>query len=261
MKTFIRTIAALGMAASLLLPALAQAELPADEVALVIQLRGKALVERNSQSPFEAVIKSPIERKDIIETLKRSRAKMLFTDESIMTLGPESRASVKEFVSGMEAREGATVFNLMSGQMRTVVGKSDFQVHTPTVVAAARGTVIEFTVAEVDGKAVTVVSCLEGTVEIRSQDPSIEGVLILKAGETIVVYEGQDPSALEPMPTADYSGLPGKANVVTTIETRTIDSILTPSIVITPPVDVAPEQPSPTPVIVDVVFPDNRIQQ
>ena len=101
----------------------------------------------------------------------------------------------------------------------------------------------------------------EGTVEIRSQDPSIKGVLILKAGETIVVYEGQDPSLLEPVPNADYSGLPDEAGVVTTIETRTIDSILTPSIVITPPVDVAPEQPSPTPVIVDVVFPDNRIQQ
>jgi len=225
------------------------------EVALVVQLRGKALVERDGQQAFEAFIKSPIERSDIVETLRKSRAKMLFRDESIMTLGPESRASVREFAEGMEGRKGATKLNLLNGKMRSVVGKSSFEVHTPTVVAAARGTVIEFTVAVVDGKTVTVVSCLEGTVELSSTEGTIKGVLLLKEGNTAVVYEGQDPATVEPVPTSDYTGLPGRATVITAIETETIDTILTPSVIITPPIEIIPEITA-TPVIVDVIFPD-----
>jgi len=239
-----------------LAPGVALADLPEErEVALVVQLRGKALVERGEQQAFEAFIKSPIERNDIVETLRKSRAKMLFRDESIMTLGPESRASVKEFTEGMEGRKGATKLNLLSGKMRTVVGKSSFEVHTPTVVAAARGTIIEFTVAVVGGKTVTVVSCLEGTVELSSNDGSVRGVLLLKEGQTAVLYEGQDPSTIEPVPTAGYTGLPGSATVVTAIETEAIDAILTPSVIITPPVEIVPEVTA-TPVIVDVIFPD-----
>lgn len=248
---------ALAALAVLLLPSITAAE---GEVALVVQLRGKALVERGGNTPFSAVIKSPIELKDVIETLRKSRAKMLFTDESIMTLGPESRASVETFVKGMDEQKGATVFNLMSGQMRTVVGKSSFEVHTPTVVAAARGTVIEFTVAEVGGRIMTIVTCHEGTVELRSTDPSREGFLSLSAGNTVIIYEGDDPANLEPQPTAGFEGAAEGAGIVTSIETEAIDSIHTPSVVITPPVEAPPSERS-TPVVVDVVFPGDMGQR
>lgn len=252
-------IVALVALAALLLPAGAQAGEAGEEVALVVQLRGKALVERGGNTPFSAVIKSPIELKDVIETLRKSRAKMLFTDESIMTLGPESRASVETFVKGIDEQKGATVFNLMSGQMRTVVGKSSFEVHTPTVVAAARGTVIEFTVAEVNGVTMTIVACHEGTVQLMSTDPSQEGVLYLTAGNVVIINEGDNPALLTPQPTAGFEGpLPGAA-IVTSIETEAIDSIHTPSVVITPPVE-APAGERTTPVVVDVVFPGDTRQ-
>lgn len=241
------------MALACIVPFAAYGEQGGAEVALIVQLKGKALVERGPESAFEAFIKSPIQLRDVIETMKKSRAKMLFTDESVMTLGPRSRASVKKFVKGMEGAPGTTVFNLASGKMRTVVGKTRFEVHTPTVVAAARGTVIEFTVAVVDGKTLTVVTCLEGAVELTSTDPSVTGTLKLEAGNTITVYEGEDPSLIDPVPTSEYAGLTGEARVVTAIETDTIDSIHTPAVVITPPVETIGM--GATPVIVDVAFP------
>lgn len=252
MKT--RLIAIALAAALIAVAAVPMPALAAEEVALVVQLRGKALVERDGQDTFEAIIKSPIERLDIIETLRKSRAKMLFKDESVMTLGPKSRASVETFIRDTEGT-GTTVFNLMSGQMRTVVGKTKFEVHTPTVVAAARGTVIEFTVAMRGNKSVTVVTCLEGTVEIRSTDPAAQGSLMLQAGKTITVMEGQNPANMEPMDTDQYDGLPRGATVVTSITTDAIDSIHTPSVVIAPPADLEPNANT-TPVIVDVIFPN-----
>jgi len=54
-------------------------------------------------------------------------------------------------------------------------GKSDFEIHTPTVVAAARGTVFECEV----GRAVENIhtcTCFEGMVDIRSIDPTISAV-------------------------------------------------------------------------------------
>ena len=222
------------------------------EVALIIQLRGKAMVERQAEeAAFEAVIKSPIELRDVIETLRKSRAKMLFKDESIMTLGSESRASVREFVRGLEG-EGATVFNLMEGKMRTVVGKTRFEVHTPTVVAAARGTVIEFIVGEKGNRAFTVITCLEGTVEISSLDPEAAS-LTLSAGYTITVFEGEDPSTMTPVPTYLYEGLPGGRNMVTSIVTEAIDSIETQSA----RVEFSPHAGT-VPVIVDVIFPGEQ---
>ena len=41
-------------------------------------------------------------------------------------------------------KEGHRYFNLLEGKMRSVVGKTKLQIHTPTAVAAARGTVIFF---------------------------------------------------------------------------------------------------------------------
>ena len=161
----------------------------ADYVGAVVNLRGKANILRAALS-LSASLKDPVRIGDTVETLSRSRAKLLFLDESMLTIGSDSRASIEKFLYSKK-EGGASIFNLMDGRMRSVVGKTAFEVHTPTTVAAARGTVIDFLVGKTRGVPFTKVTCLEGTVFIRSVDPSIVGIVELKAGQTMTVVKNQ----------------------------------------------------------------------
>lgn len=160
-----------------------------DDVGAVVNLRGRANILREADS-ISAKLKDPIQLKDTIETFSRSRAKLLFIDESMLTIGSDTRASIEKFVYSKE-EGGASIFNLLDGKMRSVVGKTAFEVHTPTTVAAARGTVIDFLVGKARGVPFTIVTCIEGTVLISSADPAIEGVVELKAGQTMTVVKNQ----------------------------------------------------------------------
>src|SRR3989475_1375134 len=84
--------------------------------------------------------------KDVIETQADSRAKALFDDDSILTVGENSRVEISEYIYDSANDQRSTVVRLLQGKARVLVGKlfaglgSRFEVHTPTAVAAARGT-------------------------------------------------------------------------------------------------------------------------
>lgn len=163
----------------------------AEDVGTMIALKGQAKVLR-AGSDKAASLNDPIELNDVVETSAQSRAKILFIDESMLTLRSNSKASIKEFVYSQEGG-GTSIFNLLEGRMRAVVGKTSFEVHTPTTVAAARGTVIEFVVGVYQGVPFTTIVCLEGTVEVSSSDPTISGSVMVGAGTTVTVMQGAPP--------------------------------------------------------------------
>jgi hypothetical protein len=84
--------------------------------------------------------------KDVIETQADSRAKALFEDDSILTVGENSRVEVSEYIYDPANNQRSSVLRMIQGKARALVGKlfagmgSRFEVHTPTAVAAARGT-------------------------------------------------------------------------------------------------------------------------
>ncbi len=168
--------------------AMASSAMASDNVGKVVRLRGKATIHR-TPGPVAAKVKSPVLLGDMLETKERSKAKVLFLDESFLTLGPDSKAIIKEFIY-KKGQRGVSVFNLLQGSANAVVGKTKFEVHTKTLVAAARGTVIQFEVGETSGKSFTVITCLEGKVDVKSTDPAIKGLVVLTAGNTMTVLEG-----------------------------------------------------------------------
>lgn len=166
----------------------------AEPVAAVVAVRGKATVERGGKR-LDAQPKLGIELQDLVATSEGGRVKLLFIDDSVLTLAEKSRMSVDTFIHSRSDR-GKSLFNLLDGKMRTVVGKTRFEVKTPTVVAAARGTVILFDVGSQNGQQFTRVSCLEGIVEVRSlTSPPGTSQVMLSPGQSILVISGQ------PMPT------------------------------------------------------------
>src|SRR5207245_9321592 len=83
--------------------------------------------------------------KDVIETQASSRAKALFQDDSILTVGENSRVEVNEFIYDPANNQRSTILRLFQGKARALVGKlfagrgSTLELRTPTAVATARG--------------------------------------------------------------------------------------------------------------------------
>ncbi len=109
---------------------------------------------------------------DLYETGPGSRAKLLFADDSIITMGEKTKITITEQIYDPSKDQRSTVVNMVSGKARALVGKaftgsgSKFEVHTPTAVAAARGTYFIVWVFEQDGKLATGVWSSEGKLDV-----------------------------------------------------------------------------------------------
>lgn len=117
------------------------------DIGKVVALRGTATIERGN-SRMEAAVGSPLRVSDRIETDADSRVKLVFIDDSVLTLGENSRLQVKDFLYS-KGKRGKSIYNLLEGKLHSVVGRTRFEMQTPTAVAAARGTVIYFEVGNV----------------------------------------------------------------------------------------------------------------
>jgi hypothetical protein len=170
----------------------------AEDVGAVVALRGGALIQREAKV-IEAKLKDGIQLIDSVETREQSKAKMLFIDDSVLTMSERSKVVIKEFLYS-KGKGGKSIFNLIDGKMRSVVGKSEFEVHTPTLVAAARGTVFDCETGRKSGELFTTCTCFEGEVDIRSIDPTISGRVTLRPGMTVTVLSGQPVPAPVPVP-------------------------------------------------------------
>jgi uncharacterized membrane protein YgcG len=170
-------------------------------VGKVVQLRGTATIERG-KSQIPAQVKGGILASDIITTASSSRAKLLFIDDSVLTMSDNSKVVVKEFIYA-KGKEGKSVFNLLDGKMRSVVGKTKFEVHTPTAVAAARGTVIYFDVGKLNNQAYSKIICLEGNVQIRNVVSTIAGQVTLTPGTMVIVKANEPPPPPVPAPQSE----------------------------------------------------------
>ena len=84
--------------------------------------------------------------KDVIQTEHESRTRALFQDDSMLTVGENSRVEIDEYIYNPEKNVRLAIVKLMQGQVRALVSKvfkangSKFEIHTPSAVAAARGT-------------------------------------------------------------------------------------------------------------------------
>jgi hypothetical protein len=211
----------------------------AQSVGKVVALRGKATIERRG-SPIAAAVKSPLEADDKFSTGPASRAKLLFIDDSVLTLGENTRMSINTFIHE-KGKTGTSIFNLMDGKMRSVVSKTRFEVRTPTAVAAARGTVIYFEVGQMDNREFSKILCLEGTVEVRSNTETIPGTVTLTQGKMVIVTANQPLPPAVPAP-------PSELNKARQNPSQELAKPASPKEVVpdtfVPPVNIQPIQPS-----------------
>ncbi|GFO67992.1 hypothetical protein GMLC_15710 [Geomonas limicola] len=170
-------------------------------VGKVVAIKGAASIGRaGGQVP--AKVKGELFASDTVKTAAGSRAKLLFIDDSVLTLSENSTLVVQEFIDG-QGKQGRSIYNLLDGKLRSVVGKTKFEVRTPTAVAAARGTVIFFDVGKVKNESYSRIICLEGKVEVNNVVSSVRGTTLLTPGTMVVVKAGQVPPPAVPAPPAE----------------------------------------------------------
>lgn len=160
-------------------PALLAAAEP--DIGVFTAIEGKVSVQ-HAQSPqaISAKLSDAVLFRDLIETQKESRTKALLHDDSILTIGEHSRVEITEHIYDPGRSMRSVVVTLVQGKVRALVGKvfegsgSKFEVHTPTAVAAARGTY--FVVWHVDGASGIANVGSHGNVDFQSGGRSVSVV-------------------------------------------------------------------------------------
>ena len=169
----------------LLSPALASAEnAGSGGVGVYTAVMGKVTVTHPGEARVLPVkLQDEVLFKDVIQTEKESRTKAFFQDDSVLTVGENSRVEITEYIYDPDAKLRRSVVKVMQGQVRALVSKvfksngSRFEVHTPSAVAAARGTY--FTVWHENGQSGIINVGESGRVDFTS------------GGVTVAVDPGQ----------------------------------------------------------------------
>jgi len=185
------------IAATLLLsPALASAEdSGAGGVGVYTAVMGKVTVTHPGEARVLPVkLHDEVLFKDVIQTDKESRTKAFFQDDSVLTVGENSRVEITEYIYDPDANVRRSVVKVMQGQVRALVSKvfksngSRFEVHTPSAVAAARGTY--FTVWHENGQSGIINVGESGRVDFTSGGVTVA----VDPGQFSVAEHGNAPS-------------------------------------------------------------------
>ncbi len=186
MKNVLYSVAALVFMA-VLAPQARAAEKAGD----VVYVRGNALVERQAKK-MKAVLKAPLQETDNVLTQRRARMKILFRDDSILTLGQNSKLLIKQYLYNPKSKRTESIYELADGRLKAVVGGPGFKVTTPTAFAAARGTV--FVIWFDSATNTTGLAVIEGSVEFGNVNPNIPGTQTIIAGQ-MSTLSGNNPPA------------------------------------------------------------------
>ena len=124
---------------------------------------------------------------ELIETEEESATKLVFLDDTALTLGPDSTVVLDSFVYDPDPSQAAFVMTATKGIFRFASGrlpKNAYRLHTPAATIGIRGTVLAFSIDPAegdDGEAVVTIALEEGEATIA--DCRGES-LVLKAGQS-----------------------------------------------------------------------------
>lgn len=221
----------------------------AEKAGDIVFVRGDAAIERGGKvSPARP--QAALQQGDRIVTKEGALVKVLFRDDSVLTVGANSSLSVDQYQYDTVQKRSTSFFKLLFGKLRAIVGRTNLSVGTPTAVAGARGTV--FFIWYDTSTQTTGVSVIEGEVQLTSNNPSITGSQTLTGGQTSNVPSGGSPTGPktgQPPPGFDGDGDGTPPPDPGAPPDGGIEG-LTP--ITTPPIN---QEPNTTRVTIDVVFP------
>lgn len=134
-------------------------------VARITSLSGQATLARGTNN-LPAKLGAALEIKDTVITAKDAKAQLTFSDNTIITVGKQSKFSVEDYLDDNTPSSSAK-FNMVSGTIRAMSGKigkiapEKFTVKTKTATIGIRGT--DF-IVHVLPTGELVVLCMQGNI-------------------------------------------------------------------------------------------------
>jgi hypothetical protein len=170
----------------------------ATDVGTILKVRKDVYRIRNKDR-IPAKSRMTLILKDEVETGKHARAKLSFKDNSIIILGELSRMEVTEYLFSTLKKKSNSVYRLINGSLKVIVGRSDLKIHTLSALVAARGTEFIIWIGKEGGKTFTGVIMTEGEVTAESSIKGVKGKVTVRKGQMTRVFLNEPPE--KPRPT------------------------------------------------------------
>jgi hypothetical protein len=167
------------------------------EIGTIASTEGTAEIGRDGEW-LAAAVGAAIHANDTLRTGTPGHMRVVFDDDTVLTLGDASEMAVSDHVFSPEG-DARSLIDLVSGSVNAVVSEyyrkpnSSYQVKTKTATAGVRGT--EFVVTYDSGEKITEVFVVDGRVEVTSQIQNVENTVFLNANEVTFVRSGELPTA------------------------------------------------------------------
>jgi len=173
----------------------------AAEIGTLASLRGTVEIGRAStwtaMAPGDA-----LQQGDRIRTGNPGQARIVFQDDTVLTLNEDTEIVLDENVFTPDSGESRSLTSLLRGAVNAVVSEyygrqgSEYTIRTATATAGVRGT--EFIVAYYPELSLAEVIGISGQVEVRSTLADIEETVYVTAEEVSQVSKGAAPTAPQP---------------------------------------------------------------
>ena len=177
----------------------------AEPVGYVTSLKGEVyVIHAGEQVKNTLELNDPVYPGDTIQTVTGSRIQILMEDDTMLNLGERAQITIKEHLYRPEKDLRSSVYKLIRGKVRVVVGKlfcdpaSRLDMETPTSIIGIRMT--EFVVWVVSPE-LTVVITLDGKVIAKNIRPDLVCIETVTEGYQSQIAKDACPTAPTKTPT------------------------------------------------------------
>jgi hypothetical protein len=180
---------------------LTQALFIVQRVAVTDELSGHVDVQRGGKGSFKPLSKNSfIKTNDVVRAEGDGMAEFKWSDGTRLRLTPNSQLTIKKVSYNSLKKADSSQFKLTSGKVfvrivKSLAPNSQFEVETPTAVAAVRGTI--FSVEVKNGK--TEVAVYKGEVKVSTRGGKEKQEETIKPGE---VVQSSQPGMLKTEPSS-----------------------------------------------------------
>jgi hypothetical protein len=145
-----------------------------NQIGFVIATKGTASLLSKSAMPRPATIRQEVYPDDTIKTGLNSATKVLFDDQTMLSVTDNSEVGIRQYTSDIRAPKRNTILQMARGRAKAQVPEiyeakdSRFEIRTPTAVAATRGADYVVWTYLQKGRVYTGVAVMAGTVEVTN---------------------------------------------------------------------------------------------
>jgi hypothetical protein len=185
-------------------------ETNAGAVGQIVQVEGRVDILKGGKLPsIPAQKQGEVEEGDVIRTKTLSRIEIRFVDDTILTLGPESRVAIEEYLFMAAQEQRQAKLRVFLGLVKTTVSKlfkgaaPDFTIISKAAIVGVRGTTW-YTLIRPNS---TDIFNENGEIEVSNVQPEIKGKVILHQMEFTRVAARATPTPPLPITLEDLRRL------------------------------------------------------